>query len=98
MAESDIPDVPRTIAELPFFCSGRFPRPDLIGRASGEGITWVSGRELVDRVRDLSLGLASLGVRRGDRVILLSESRPEWMLVDLAILALGAITTPLYPT
>jgi long-chain acyl-CoA synthetase len=98
MHDLEIPDAPRTIAELPFFCGGRYPRPQLIGRAGGGGVSWVGGRELVDRVRDLSLGLAALGVRRGDRVILLSESRPEWMLVDLAILALGAITTPLYPT
>src|SRR5262245_38302610 len=98
MHDTEIPDVPRTIAELPFFCSGRYPRPQLLGRAGTGGMTWVGGRELVDRVRDLSLGLAALGVRRGDRVVLLSESRPEWMLVDLAILTLGAVTTPLYPT
>ena len=34
----------------------------------------------------------------GDRVALLSESRPEWLLVDFAILAGGAVTVPVYPT
>src|SRR5262245_1969276 len=97
MAESEIPDTPRTIAELPFFSSGRFPKPDLIGRC-GAAITWISGRDLIDRVRDLCLGLRALGMKHGDRVVLLSESRPEWMLSDLAIVAAGAITTPLYPT
>jgi len=98
MTDEGIPDAPRTIAELPFFASGRFPKPDLIGRCGAAGITLISGREMVDRVRDLSLGLGALGMRRGDRVILLSESRPEWMLVDLATVAAGAVTTPLYPT
>jgi len=98
MTESEIPDAPRTIAELGFFASGRFPKPDLIGRCGPTGITYVSGRELIDRVRDISLGLSSLGMRRGDRVVLLSESRPEWMLADLAVVSAGAITTPLYPT
>src|SRR4051812_40803620 len=98
MIDVEIPDTPRTIAELPFFAGGRFPRPDLLGRSGPAGISRVGGRELVDRVRDLSLGLTALGMRRGDRVALLAESRPEWMLVDLAVLAAGAITTPLYPT
>jgi long-chain acyl-CoA synthetase len=98
LSDSDIPDAPRTIAELPFFVGGRFPRPDLLGRCDPGGVTHVSGRDLVERVRDLSLGLGALGMRRGDRVAILSESRPEWLLVDLAVLAGGGVTTPLYPT
>ncbi|HUL74610.1 MAG TPA: long-chain fatty acid--CoA ligase [Vicinamibacterales bacterium] len=91
-------DGPRTLAELPFFTSGRYPRPTLIGRAGASGITWTSGRDLVERVRDLSLGLGALGMTRGDRIAILSESRPEWLFADLAVLAAGAITTPIYPT
>jgi long-chain acyl-CoA synthetase len=98
LTDTDIPDAPRTIAELPFFAGGRFPKPDLLGRCDPTGVSHVSGRDLVDRVRDLSLGLSVLGMRRGDRVAILSESRPEWLLADLAILAAGGVTTPLYPT
>ena len=93
-----IATLPRTIAELPFFASGRFPKPLLIGRCRGESIEALSGRELVDRVRDLGLGLRTLGMTRGSRVALLSESRPEWLLADFAILTAGAVTTPIYPT
>lgn len=88
----------RTLADLPFFASGRYPRPEFIGRAGAAGIAWTSGRELVERVRDLSLGLATLGMKRGDRVAIVAESRPEWLFADLAILTAGAVTTPLYPT
>jgi len=88
----------RTLADLPFFATGRYPRPELIGRAGAAGIAWTSGRDIVERVRDLSLGLAALGLHRGDRIAIISESRPEWLFADLAILAAGAVTTPLYPT
>jgi len=88
----------RTLADLPFFAAGRYPRPEFIGRASRQGIAWTSGRDIVERVRDLSLGLATLGMARGDRVAIISESRPEWLFADLAVLAAGAVTTPLYPT
>ncbi len=57
-----------------------------------------SYQELGDRVKHFALGLASLGVKRGDRVALLSENRPEWAISDLAILSLGAINVPIYPT
>jgi long-chain acyl-CoA synthetase len=42
--------------------------------------------------------LSALGMRPGDRVALLSESRPEWIFADLAVLVAGAVTTPVYPT
>jgi long-chain acyl-CoA synthetase len=49
-------------------------------------------------VRRLALGLNSLGITRGDRVGLVSENRPEWILADLAIMTAGAITVPAYVT
>jgi len=55
-------------------------------------------QEFGDRVKKLALGFASLGIKKGDRVSLLSENRPEWAITDLAILSLGAINVPIYPT
>jgi long-chain acyl-CoA synthetase len=52
----------------------------------------------VERVKNVALGLAALGIRPGDRICLLSENRPEWSIVDLAILSLGAINVPIYTT
>jgi long-chain acyl-CoA synthetase len=93
-----IAKAPETIAQLPFFASGRYPKSDLLGRCRDGRIEPISGRDLVERVRDLSLGLSGIGMTRGDRVAILSESRPEWLLIDFAILAAGAVTTPVYPT
>ena len=55
-------------------------------------------RELSDRVHDLSVGLRELGVRRGERVAILSENRPEWAITDYACLAAGAADVPVFPT
>ena len=94
----EIATLPRTIAELPFFASGRFPKPDLLGRCENGTVVKVSGRELIERVREIGLGLQGLGLAAGDRVLLLAESRPEWLLADFAILASAAVTVPAYPT
>jgi long-chain acyl-CoA synthetase len=69
--------------------------PDTAGRGRWESLS--SERALAD-VERLALGLAALGVKRGDRVALLSENRYEWAVTDLATLAQGAVTVPIYPT
>jgi len=87
-----------TLADLPFRVLGRHPKPLLVGQCRGSDITGLSTRDWFDRIRDLSLGLSSLGVSAGDRVAIMSESRPEWLIADLAILSLGAVTVPVYST
>lgn len=89
-----------TLADLPFHVSGRYPKSVLIRRCQAEAadVTELSSREFFEQVRDLSLGLGALGVEAGDRVAILSESRPEWLLADYAALTRGAVTVPIYPT
>lgn len=55
--------------------------------------TW---REVGDKVKSLSVALEQLGVRAGERLAILSQTRAEWTLADLATLSLGAITVPIY--
>ena len=54
--------------------------------------------ELWQRVRDVALGLVSLGVERGDRVAVLANTRVEFAIADLAISTAGAIVVPVYPS
>ncbi len=68
---------------------------DTAGKGRWESLS--SERARAD-VESLGLGLAALGVRRGDRVALLSENRYEWAVTDLATLGQGAVTVPIYPT
>ena len=91
------PDI-RTIADLPYHNMGRFPKPLIIGRCRGGTINGISTKELFERIRGLALGFGSLGIVTGDRVAIMSESRPEWVMTDMALLALGAAVVPIYPT
>jgi len=88
----------RTLADLPFFVAGRYPKAQLLGRCRGRGIEWQSSQTFVDQIRDVALGLRTLGLNAGDRLALLSESRPEWLTVDLAAQTLGVVLVPVYPT
>ncbi len=54
--------------------------------------------EAAQTVKDLSRGLRALGLEPGERVMLLSENRPEWLIADVAIMAAGGITVPAYTT
>ena len=87
-----------TLADLPFHSAGKFPKPVLIRHCTADGFAELSSREFFERIRDFALGLQSLGVARGDRVGLIAETRPEWVIADLAVLTLGAWTVPIYPT
>lgn len=58
----------------------------------------ISWREAARQASVLARGLRALGLKKGDRVGLVSENRPEWMIADLAIMAAGAITVPAYTT
>lgn len=89
----------RTIPELLWAAVRERPRPDCLAYREGNGpYVPVSSSEVLARVYDLSLGLRALGIGPGDRVAILSENRYEWALADLAALACGAITVPIYPT
>src|SRR5262249_3296453 len=79
------PDV-NTLADLPFHVMGRLPKPVTLGRCRGNHVIQLSSKETFERIRDLSLGFRALGVSRGDRVAIISESRPEWLLCDLSVL------------
>jgi len=65
-----------------------------------DGEQWVgrSFNEVVEIVRPLALGLAALGVAKGDRVSILGNTRPEWTYFDFAALSIGATVVPIYQT
>ena len=54
--------------------------------------------EVKEDVEALAKGLLNLGILKGDRVVILSENRPEWQIADLSIMAIGAISVPAYTT
>jgi len=66
-------------------------------KSSGEyqALSW---KIVADTVTKLAIALKNLEVKKGDRVAIVSENRPEWAIADLAIMSIGAITVPTYIT
>jgi long-chain acyl-CoA synthetase len=60
-----------------------------------EPISW---EEAAERVEALARGLLARGVRHGDRIAVLSRTRLEWILLDWAVMSIGAVVVGLYPT
>src|SRR5271156_5799594 len=58
----------------------------------------ISSAEIYRGVVGVARVLESWGIGKGDRVAILSENRPEWTITDFAVLALGAVTVPIYAT
>jgi len=56
--------------------------------------TW---NEYYQLVESMAAALSGYGVKRGDRVAIMSDTRPEWILSDMAIMGIGAVTVPIYP-
>jgi len=81
-----------------------FARAEALGNkpllwAKREGAWHALGwAETAEAVRNLAGGLVALGLEPGDRVALVSENRPEWVIADLAVMAAGGITVPAYTT
>src|SRR5512141_2291016 len=90
---STIPEMFRNVTDR----FAKETRPVLMYKEQGEykGISYTELRSMVEW---FACGLAALGIKRGDRVAIIGENRPEWVVSDQAIVALGAIDVPLYPT
>lgn len=75
-----------------------FPKKDcLAGKYEGRWEKF-STQQVIDTANELSAGLIKLGIKPGDKVAIISNNRPEWVMADLAILQIGAINVPVYPT
>ena len=65
-----------------------------------ENGVWVkySIHQYIEKVNCISYGLMQLGIKKGDRIATITNNRPEWNFLDMAILQLGAIHVSIYPT
>ena len=89
-----------TLTELFFTSVDRYTDRRPAALRAKLGGTWraITHRELADRVVAVSLGLRELGIAAGDRISILSETRPEWAIADYACLCARAADVPIYPT
>jgi len=70
------------------------------GPPEEEAVAWTSTsyRQTWDWITQVAMGLKHLGIRDGDRVCIMSRTRPAWLAADLGALSLGAVTCPIYPS
>jgi len=70
----------------------------LVSKVNGEWVA-TSSQEFVTKANIISRGLLALGVKPGDKIALISSTnRTEWNILDLALLQIGAVNVPIYPT
>ncbi len=88
----------KTLVDIPYYQLEHFPQEDaLCAKVDGK---WVkhSTQDFIDKANLVSKGLFKMGVQPGDKIALISNNRPEWNMLDLGILQVGAIDVPVYPT
>ena len=75
-----------------------YPQDDcLVAKIKGQ---WVkqSTQEVINAINLFSLGLLKSGIKKDDKIALISMNRPEWLIADHGIQQLGAVSVPMYPT
>ena len=86
------------IFDLLDYCCERYHRRDALACKEGSDWKTFDYETYRNNVNILSYGLLALGVKRGDKIVTVSNNRPEWNFVDMAVAQIGAVHVPVYPT
>jgi long-chain acyl-CoA synthetase len=87
-----------TLSQMVLNTVRTYPKDDFMLYKSAGAYTPISTAVFGERVRHFCLGLKELGHKKGDKLVILSENRPEWVMSDLANLCGGGVTVPIYTT
>ena len=90
---------PKRLFDFAYYALKNHPRRDALNtKVKGEWHS-LSTQEYIDKAESLARGLIELGVQPGDKIAIIStNNRTEWNICDQAILSVGAIDVPVYPT
>ena len=91
-------DEPATLIEMFERAALKHQKPDALNYKRDGAWHMISSALMVERARQIALGLYCLGIRHGDRVGLLSQNCPEWTLADAGSLLAGVVDVPIYST
>lgn len=76
----------------------QFPKSDsLLGKVGGQWVA-TSTADYIAKGVEMSKGLLSMGLKKGDAVAMISANRPEWNISDLGMLQIGVVNVPVYTT
>ena len=77
----------------------KYPNQE-VALAKKESGNWrkFSIQEYVETTNNVSYALIKLGIKKDDKVGIICNNRPEWNMLDMAIMQVGAISVPIYPT
>ena len=86
------------VFDLLKYCLENHPQEDMV--AAKQNGTWnkYSTEKFVAQVNSVSLGLIASGIKKDDKVAIMSPNRPEWNICDFGIMQIGATQVPMYPT
>src|SRR6185503_4560564 len=88
----------RTVNDVLVRATGRGDRAVMMAQDSASSWSPITSVDMYGRVRALADALRGWGLGKGDRVAILSENRWEWPVTDFAVMAMGGVDVPLYPT
>jgi len=86
------------VFDLLEYQSHNFPKKDALTVKEYGGWTAYSTQDFIDASNKIALGLKKLGIKKDDKVAIISPNRPEWNFVDFGIQQIGAVSVPMYPT
>ncbi len=88
------------IFDIPYYQLNKYPLQNAYVSKSIGHRTWdeTSTADFIKVVNQVSKGLIDIGVKAGDRIAIISNNRTEWNIIDFAVLQLGAVNIPIYPT
>ena len=91
-------EIKRVFDLLPYYME-KYPDQTvaLVGKKDGDWRRY-SMKEYIELTNKLSYALIELGIEEGDKVAFIVSNRPEWNIIDMAVMQIGAINVPIYPT
>lgn len=85
------------VSDLLSLYTSRYSKADVFAAKPDTRWVYCSSAEFTRFANELSGGLLALGLRKGDKVGIMSGNRPEWNFVDFGAMQIGLVTVPLYP-
>lgn len=86
------------VSDLLAFYKSRYRKADVLAKKRDGRWECCSSADLVRYADEISLGLLAMGVRKGDKLGIMSPNCPEWNFIDFGMMQIGAVSVPLYPT